>query len=1451
MKRVGKRLISSFLVFALFIGNATIIHAEESQYAHSDEASSGGVTLKVEWNDPVLGQETTFHVSATGGSGNYKFRMEAPSYTDPDVLSYESVADPSRGEWLNYTEECSSHDYTFTMMASGTYNFRFYVMDKAANMNYLRTNTFIQVSSPNYPSVNSIVQSAVAQCNAETDGSDYAKALWLHDWLLNRLDYDKSLKWSSAESALTRGLGTCQSYESAYSKLLTAAGIENAETRDTYDGHTWNAFKIDGEWYQVDCTWDDSNDDWYNFDERRLYFGLTDELMSIAHPGHAKIYTAAGYATRSTSLANNYFVKSGEAAQWVASYKDRIQENLNAGKTQFSITADNATYPPSIYGIQNGIIAYVINTTDWYVNGKKVDLVAKTNGAQFDFTVPCTEHEWDEGKVTTEPTCEKEGIKTYTCKNCQTIQTESIKALDHDYSKEWTIDQKATCQQEGSKSYHCTRCDSKKDVTSISKKEHEWDNGIVTKEATNKETGIKTYKCKNCNETKTEIIPIKKDESNVDSEAPVIDVSSIKLSTTSATKGDTVTISVKITDNVGITSSMVYLINQETKKDILLRTPVYNENDDTYEFSMKIGDDVPNGHWYIKSINAYDEAKNKRIETFEKDDHFFIVSSTRADSKAPVIDISSIKLSTKSAKVGDTLTVFVKITDNVGIKSSSVHFKNYETEKDIFLNEPIYNEQSGLYEYSLKINNDVQNGQWYIKSINAYDEVENKSIETFEQNEYVFLVSGSKADSEVPKIDVNSVKFSSDLTTAGDIVKIFVKITDNVGIKSSSVHFKNYETEKDIFLNEPTYNEQSGLYEYSLKINDDVPNGHWYIKSINAYDEAGNKSIETFLFKDKYWLTVSRNNIDVHQWDEGEIISKPTCTKDGSIIYTCSICKDTKTEAIKALGHDYSSSWTIDKAATCTNEGSKSHHCTRCDSKADVTVIPKTSHNWDSGVVTTKATCTKEGVKTYTCKDCKTTKTEVINALGHDSSSSWTIDKAATCTNEGSKSHHCTRCDSKKDVTVIPKTSHNWDAGVITTKATCTKDGVKTYTCKDCKITKTEVIKALGHDYSSSWTIDKAATCTNEGSKSHHCSRCDSKKDVTVIPKTGHSWDKGTIVKNPTYSETGIKCFTCTKCGNTKDEVIAVLVDKDASILYKTHVQDIGWQDFVQDGKMSGTSGRSKRLEGIQIKLSSRFKGNVEYQTHVQDIGWQGWKSNGTMSGTSGKSKRLEAIRIKLTGEIANKYDVYYRVHCQDFGWLGWAKNGESSGSEGCSKRLEAIEIRLVRKGEKAPGSTNNTFVRKNNTVESASISYRTHVQDYGWQNYVSDGKQSGTSGKSKRLEGINIKLSSTVKGSVLYRTHVQDYGWQSWKQNNEMSGTQGKSKRLEAIQIKLTGDIANKYDVYYRVHCQDFGWLGWAKNGESSGSEGYSKRLEAIEIRLVPKGQRAPGNTNNKYYKK
>ena len=1147
MKKKGIKLFSLIISTMVFICNISFVKAEEtSAYAYSDSATSNGVTLKVEWNEPVLGEPTTFHVSATGGSGIYKFNMEAPSYTNPDELAYESVADPSRGEWTKYTSECESQDYTFTMMATGTYNFRFHVMDIKAGVTYLRTNTYIQVSSPNYPSVNSIVQNAVTRCNSETNGSDYSKALWLHDWLLEQLDYDNSLKWSSAESALTRSSGTCQAYERAYAKLLSAAGIENAETRDTYDGHTWNAMKLDGKWYQVDCTWDDSSENYYNFNRTHLYFALSDELMAIAHQGHNKIYTVGGYATPSNSLEHNYFVQNGDAQQWVESYRNRIQENLNNKNTEFSIQADNSAYPPSIYGIQNGIIAYVMNQNEWFANGKKVELVAKTNEAQFDFTVTysvdCTNHEWDEGKVTTKPTCTTKGIKTYTCKNCKTTKTEEVNALGHDYSKDWTIDKKATCTEEGSKSHHCTRCDSKKDTTSISKKEHEWDNGTVTKESTNKETGIKTFKCKNCNDTKTEVIPVKRDESNVDSEAPVIDVSSVKLSTKSATTGDTVKISIKITDNVDVDRAVIQLINYDTGKIIGWTNLTYNETTGLYEYSLEITDDISNGHWYIDNIQAYDAANNASMESFKRNEYGFIVKDTKADSESPVIDVNSIDFNTKSATTGDIVKISIKITDNVEVGRAVIQLINYDTGKIIGWTNLTYNETTGLYEYSLEITDDISNGHWYIDNIQAYDAANNASMESFKRNEYGFIVKDTKADSESPVIDVNSIDFNTKSATTGDIVKISIKITDNVEVGRAVIQLINYDTGKIIGWTNLTYNETTGLYEYSLEITDDISNGHWYIDNIQAYDAANNASMESFK-RNEYGFIVTRNNVDVHKWNNGVILQQPTCTKKGETIFECSLCHETKTEELKALGHDYSKEWTIDKKATCTESGSKSHHCARCDSKTDVTVIPKTSHNWNDGVITTAPTCTKSGVKTYTCKDCKTTKTEVLKALGHDYSQEWTIDKKATCLEEGSKSHHCTRCDSKSDVTVIPKLSHNYDNGVITTEPTCTKDGVKTYTCKDCKTTKTEVLKALGHDYSKDWTIDKKATCLEEGSKSHHCTRCDSKSDVTVISKLSHDWILTSTV-NPTRDHEGKKVYTCNLCKETKEESIPKLVGK-------------------------------------------------------------------------------------------------------------------------------------------------------------------------------------------------------------------------------------------------------------------------------------------------------------------
>jgi transglutaminase/protease-like cytokinesis protein 3 len=157
------------------------------------------------------------------------------------------------------------------------------------------------------------------------------------------------------------------------------------------------------------------------------------------------------------------------------------------------------------------------------------------------------------------------------------------------------------------------------------------------------------------------------------------------------------------------------------------------------------------------------------------------------------------------------------------------------------------------------------------------------------------------------------------------------------------------------------------------------------------------------------------------------------------------------------------------------------------------------------------------------------------------------------------------------------------------------------------------------------------------------------------------------------------------------------------------------------------------------------------------------------------------------------------------------------------------------------------TSLNTSTAAPNPSLTYRTHVQTYGWQGWAGNGQTSGTVGKAKRLEAINIKVSGRVpatSGEIQYRTHVQTYGWQGWVNTGALSGTSGKAKRLEAISIRLTSNLSSKYDVYYHVHAQHFGWLGWAKNGADAGTAGYSYRLEAIQIKLVPKGSAAPGST-------
>lgn len=159
-----------------------------------------------------------------------------------------------------------------------------------------------------------------------------------------------------------------------------------------------------------------------------------------------------------------------------------------------------------------------------------------------------------------------------------------------------------------------------------------------------------------------------------------------------------------------------------------------------------------------------------------------------------------------------------------------------------------------------------------------------------------------------------------------------------------------------------------------------------------------------------------------------------------------------------------------------------------------------------------------------------------------------------------------------------------------------------------------------------------------------------------------------------------IKVDVCTSDNKVlKETTIKVNIDRQLHVQYQAHIQDIGWQGYVEDGALEGTTGRSLRVEALKINLINAPKNaRIRYRTHVQNIGWQGWRTDWQMAGTSGQCLRIEAIQIAL--DNMNNYTVEYQVHIQDKGWSGWYIDGETAGTVGQSKRIEAIRIRIVPK---------------------------------------------------------------------------------------------------------------------------------------------------------------------------
>ena len=254
---------------------------------------------------------------------------------------------------------------------------------------------------------------------------------------------------------------------------------------------------------------------------------------------------------------------------------------------------------------------------------------------------------------------------------------------------------------------------------------------------------------------------------------------------------------------------------------------------------------------------------------------------------------------------------------------------------------------------------------------------------------------------------------------------------------------------------------------------------------------------------------------------EKTTVVDPTCTEQGYTIYTCTACGETvKADFVPANGHSYEESVV---APTCEKDGYTNHVCSVCGDSYRDNYVDAAGHQYTLTV--TAPTCTAAGYTTHLCSVCGHSYVDsIVPATGHSYEDTVT---APTCTAAGYTTHTCSVCGDSYIDTIVPATGHDY-VWQITRVPTCTAEGVKTFTCSHCGDSYDVALAKADHTYEA---VVTAPTCTNNGYTTHTCSVCGDSYVDSIVPATGHSYEA--VVTAPTCDKMGYTTYTCSVCGDS------------------------------------------------------------------------------------------------------------------------------------------------------------------------------------------------------------------------------------------------------------------------------------------------------------------------------
>ncbi len=280
-------LIMSIILFLAIENSDSIVHFFNNAEAHLSQFS------EISSNGFLVNEEELSNLEDSGITGS-EYTFDTKFYLYFDMLSIEGqllykqvyANIKERKEKFVPTLNITTDEVQRVMEAVYNDHPEFFWVNTIYSYKYVENNIVVQITLEfndtikNFDSSKKKFDTIANRIIREANKLDnnYEKELYVHDEILKIASYNLKTNFNqSAYSALVNGQTVCAGYARAFQYIMIELGIPTyyVSGYSTQD-HAWNIIFLDGEYYNVDLTWNNSN-------KNHQYFNIADKDIAITH----------------------------------------------------------------------------------------------------------------------------------------------------------------------------------------------------------------------------------------------------------------------------------------------------------------------------------------------------------------------------------------------------------------------------------------------------------------------------------------------------------------------------------------------------------------------------------------------------------------------------------------------------------------------------------------------------------------------------------------------------------------------------------------------------------------------------------------------------------------------------------------------------------------------------------------------------------------------------------------------------------------------------------------------------------------------------------------------------------------------------------------------------------------------------------------------------------------